>query len=470
LATTPSGTTTPGAPSTPSAPTPSVASAPTATPTTVAPVPTPAESPTPITDHFELTAADSGRTFAYPLTSRFGIVLDGQTYPRADLQVTCDHAQVLGPISNIPSVSLPDYAVRYEGVNPGTCSITDRAFSVTILITSPTPTEVTPTSVTPSPAPTQTAPGSGIGGAPPYLDDRNDGADVIRSYYNAIDRREYDRAYSYWEPGAAASHLPPYAQFKAGYADTQSVRLDIGPVWAQGAAGSAYQSIAVALTAKLTNGTSRNYAGCYVLRLGNPHIQDNPPYHPWAIQSATIQNAASAADATGRLSSICNQNGSPPGILASPTPTPNPTDISPDRYLDDRSTPEEVLRSLFNAINSREYDRAYSYWDLQAPNTGLPSYAQFKAGYANTASVDLTIGQVAGGVAAGNLYFQVPTTLVAHTTEGQTQTFVGCYTLHLGQPAVQDLPPFQPMAIQSANVRPVPNDANASVLMAQACH
>ncbi len=31
-------------------------------------------------------------------------------------------------------------------------------------------------------------------------------------------------------------------------------------------------------------------------------------------------------------------------------------------YLDDRSTPIQVLKSYYNAINRQEYVRAYSYW------------------------------------------------------------------------------------------------------------
>lgn len=421
------------------------------------------------TDRFQLTSQDRGQTFTYPLTSRFGIVLDGQKYPRADLQVSCDQNMVLGPISNLPSVSPPDYAVRYEGVNPGTCTISDRDFSVTIVITAPPPLASTPVAATPTPSSAETPPGTEIGGTPPYLDDRSSGPDVVRSYYNAIDRHEYDRAYSYWEPSAASRSLPPYAQFKAGYADTDSVQLGIGNVWGQGAAGNIYESVAVTLTSQLKNGGTAVYVGCYNLHLGQPSIQDQPPFDPWAIQSATIQPLAAGADPSAQLASVCDQNGAAPGTLV-PTPESFPTgDISKDRYLDDRSTPEEVLRSLFNAIDRHEYDRAYSYWDLRAPNTGLPSYDQFKAGYANTASVDLTLGKTTAGVAAGNLYFRVPVTLVAQTTAGQSQTFVGCYTLHLSQPAIQDLPPYQPMAIQSANVKQLTNGSDAAAQMAIAC-
>lgn len=77
---------------------------------------------------------DSGRTFSYPVTSRFTLVLDERLHPRTELRVACTPDAVLGPISNIPAVPAPRYAVRYEGLRPGTCTITDREWVVTIQI------------------------------------------------------------------------------------------------------------------------------------------------------------------------------------------------------------------------------------------------------------------------------------------------------------------------------------------------
>ncbi len=58
--------------------------------------------------------------------------------------------------------------------------------------------------------------------APPaYLDDRSTAAALVRSFYNAVNRREYARAYSYFGDHAAQ----PYAGFAAGYADTVSVSV-----------------------------------------------------------------------------------------------------------------------------------------------------------------------------------------------------------------------------------------------------
>jgi len=138
-------------------------------------------------------------------------------------------------------------------------------------------------------------------------------------------------------------------------------------------------------------------------------------------------------------------------------------------YLDDRSTGESVVNSFYDAINRREYVRAYSYWEPGAAQRELPPFDDFAAGYADTTSVDVTLGEVRTGVGAGQIYFSVPVTLVSTLSDGSTQTFVGCYTLHIGRPQIQAVPPFQPLAIQRATIQQVDDSADTGAPMAQAC-
>ena len=56
------------------------------------------------------------------------------------------------------------------------------------------------------------------------------------------------------------------------------------------------------------------------------------------------------------------------------------------------------------------------------------------------------------------------------TTSNTTQTFVGCYTLRLAQPAVQATPPFQPMSILSGKFTQVDNSADMNALLPTACN
>lgn len=140
-------------------------------------------------------------------------------------------------------------------------------------------------------------------------------------------------------------------------------------------------------------------------------------------------------------------------------------------YLDDRSNPVQLLKSYYNAINRREYVRAYYYWAQDGNNTTSqpPPYPQFEAGYAKTKAVQLTTGKVTEDAGAGNFYFQVPVTLVTTLTNGSKQSFVGCYTIRQVSPAAFGAPPFIPMHIYSAKIQQVPNKANTALLMQPRC-
>ena len=125
----------------------------------------------------------------------------------------------------------------------------------------------------------------------------------------------------------------------------------------------------------------------------------------------------------------------------------NGLSIDKSNFVDNRSGPLETVSSLLNALNLKQYVRAYSYF--QVPGTFPGSYDPWAAGYANTDTITATFGTVQSEGAAGSLYYKVPLGMVVLTTSSATQTFVGCYTLHLAQPANQAVPPFQPLGIVS---------------------
>lgn len=299
----------------------------------------------------------------------------------------------------------------------------------------------------------------------PYLDNRSDPIAVLDSQVNAINRREFLRAYSYWEEGAAG--LPAYEQFAQGYAETTAVQLQTGTVYSGIAAGNIYFDVQVILTAQTTQGPSQAFVGCYRLHMGNPATQGALPFRPLGIQSAQINQVANEAEAQTRLAQQClNENGQPNGTVFPIPPPPPPDDVSSANYIDDRSTGIAVIRSYFNAINRREYVRAYDYWQNQA---GLGPLDDFIAGYEDTASVQLLTGVETGDAGAGQRYSQVPVVLIVQTTSGEMQTFAGCYTLHLSSPAIQTTPPFQPWGIQSAVIQQVSNGSDSQQLLAQGC-
>jgi hypothetical protein len=135
--------------------------------------------------------------------------------------------------------------------------------------------------------------------------------------------------------------------------------------------------------------------------------------------------------------------------------------------VDNRSGAVETVSSLLNAINLHQYVRAYSYFQNPASFPG--AYDPFAAGYADTQSLTATFGVVQSEGAAGSLYYKLPLAEVVQTVSSGTKTYVGCYTLRLGQPAVQATPPFQPMGIIDGTFTLVANGTDVTPLLVSAC-
>lgn len=312
---------------------------------------------------------------------------------------------------------------------------------------------------TPPPANTTPAPA----GFPPYQDDRSGPLRLLQSYVNALNRREYLRAYSYWEVQDGSAQPGPYQQFRQGYADTASVELVLGEARVGAAAGSIFYGLPVGLLARSAGGAGQTFSGCFTLHLGQPGNQAAPPFRGLAIQSASVRQVADNTPLADLVApSVCADM--PAGPAEPLIPTAAAGEIDAARYIDDRSDPIQVLRSLFNAVNRREYTRAYSYWE-----TPPQSFDQFAAGYADTRSVTLVAGPASGEVNAGQASYRVPVVLTAVEAHAASSTFYGCYQIHLTHPAAQETLPFRPMAIRSGVLREAANDADRAGLLAQAC-
>jgi hypothetical protein len=291
-----------------------------------------------------------------------------------------------------------------------------------------------------------------------YLDDRSSPEEVIRSYYDAIGRRQYLRAYSYWEPSTT---LPTFDVFARGFEGTTAAQVELGTVGGSPGAGQLFWSVPAVVLSTTTTG-SQAFVGCYTVHLARPEIQAAPPFKPMAIQTGDLKPSASAAAARAALAGACGT------ANATPLPWGAPgTGIDAARYIDDRSAGEELLRSYYNAVNRKEYARAYSYWEAGA--AGLAAFPAFSAGYANTRSVALTTKAGTIGAAAGQTYYTVPAVVTASNTDGSTTVFSGCFTLHLGSPNAQATPPFRPLGIQSAKIAQAAAAANATDLLNSAC-
>lgn len=127
------------------------------------------------------------------------------------------------------------------------------------------------------------------GAQPAYLDDRSNPEMLVRSLYNAINRKEYARAYAYFEEPPA----PTLEDYAAGYADTEHVEVVTGTATSEGAAGSIFYSLPVAIEARGADGEYRMYSGCYTFRFLQPSAQTTP-YRPLSIIGGEMQEGEPA--------------------------------------------------------------------------------------------------------------------------------------------------------------------------------
>jgi len=118
---------------------------------------------------------------------------------------------------------------------------------------------------------------------------------TLASYYDAINARDYQRAYNLWESPPSS-----FEQFAKGFAETSHVRILVEPsVPVEGAAGSVFAQISTIVVASTRKGTGRVFAGCYVMRRSN--VEDRG----WHIYRATISVAPSNTKVSRLLSQVC---------------------------------------------------------------------------------------------------------------------------------------------------------------------
>ena len=364
-------------------------------------------------------------------------------------------------------VSLPacdsTFAIGIEPASTGTASLVPIATDTQTPSNPPAPTD----SLLPINTPSPTAASTVLPMASPttvdYIDDRSNPSQVIVSFYNAINRQEYLRAYDYWtNPSTSLGSFPSFAN---GYTDTASVNLVFGKITGDAGMSQVYYTVPVLLKTISNTGARNNYAACYVVHAAAPEVFGAPPFSPMSIDRGSANPSDINANDATVLATACS--GYPVGSF--PVPVSSGTlSIDKQNFVDNRSGPVETVSSLLNALNLKQYVRAYSYF--QDPATFPGPYAPFAAGYADTDVITATFGTPESEGAAGSLYYKLPLAMVVATTSGTTQTFVGCYTLRLGQPAVQAAPPFQPMGITSSEFQQVDNSSDVNAQMPTACH
>lgn len=142
------------------------------------------------------------------------------------------------------------------------------------------------------------------------------------------------------------------------------------------------------------------------------------------------------------------------GCVAVPALSP-PAAAQPDAaYIDDRSNPAALIRSLYSAINRHEYARAWDYFGETKPAADFESFAK---GYEGTVSVDVETGGVLEEGAAGSIYYTLPVAIRAGQEDGSQKVFAGCYTLRQLSAQTQE-PPFRPLHIEKGALKPSTSD------------
>jgi hypothetical protein len=124
---------------------------------------------------------------------------------------------------------------------------------------------------------------------------------LLASFYDAVNAKEFERAYRYWE-------TPPgtLQDFARGYAETASVRLIVEPpTRVEGAAGSLYAEVPAVLVARQRDGGERVFAGCYMTRRSNLRPSDIPKEEVWRIYKASMSSVEAGAAIPGLLAQAC---------------------------------------------------------------------------------------------------------------------------------------------------------------------
>jgi hypothetical protein len=273
----------------------------------------------------------------------------------------------------------------------------------------------------------------------PYYQDRTGPVSLLASYYNAINRQEYLRAWEYWE----APPDPSFEEFAAGFVETESVMLAVRPpTWIEGAAGSRYASVPVLLRTTRVDGSRHNFFGCFVARC--PNAGGAGVEKEWLLYDATVHSAPGNSGDAMLLSQTCEP--------------------VPETGYDDRTGPVRLLASYYNAVNIGEYSRAWEYWETPPDS----SFEEFAAGFADTESVMLVLRPSTHSEgAAGSVYVSIPALLIATRTDGSRHNFVGCFVAR--RPKVDGPGDEQEWSLFDATVRRTPGNTTAVTVLEQVC-
>jgi heat shock protein HslJ len=143
----------------------------------------------------------------------------------------------------------------------------------------------------------------------------------------------------------------------------------------------------------------------------------------------------------------------------------SPAKTGQEKY-ENLSSPVDLLASFYDAVSNKDYARAYGYWETP-PGT----LQDFQKGYRDTSSVQLIVRPPTHlDGAAGSLYAEVPTVIVAGQRNGSERVFAGCYVMRKSNVGESDSTSHGVWRIYKASLSPVAaNTAIRPKLFAQLC-
>ncbi len=209
---------------------------------------------------------------------------------------------------------------------------------------------------------------------------------ALLDYWGAITRHDFATAYSMWAGDGAASGQG-YEQFARGLQHTgDQARLLIGTLWQPGgAAGAVTAPATLALVIYDPGGSGRlqRYQGNYTLA---------PQDGAWRITAADLVEVPD---------------------------TEPPVDVR---------EPVALLQAYFDAINRRQYARAYTYF-AQSGRASGQTYAEFVHSMATIDLVEFQYGRpyIHAGGAQG--FSDYPVLVVAVQRDGTVNTYCGSYSI-----------------------------------------
>jgi hypothetical protein len=231
---------------------------------------------------------------------------------------------------------------------------------------------------------------------------------VVLDYYIAIAQKQYGQAYGLWAQNGAASGQTR-TEFEQGYANTADLSVLLDRATVSGDAVTVPITILSVLNQSNQTQQPQRFSGTYTLR---------QEVGGWRIASATIAQGDASAE--------------PPASTGDAL---------------------RVLQAYEQAIDERNYSRAYTYWENNG-TASQQSYTVFVQGFASTDSVTLATGPAQTNAAAGSVYTEVPVVVLGQQRDGSRESFCGTYRLRRA-----NLPPFDTFGwrINSASILQLEN-------------